>query len=104
RRSAPPPPRLLQREVEAAPNDGYLWFQLAREHQARERWPEAADAFVRAIGLSRADAPYRHALVVRAITALKTAGRVEEASALADQELPNWSHSPDFFFVIGDLY
>lgn len=96
--------RLLRREVEAAPDDGYLWFQLAREHQARERWGEAADSFVRAMELSGPHAPFRHPLVVRAITALKAAGRVEEASALADQELPNWSHSPDFYFAVGDLY
>ncbi len=57
------------REIEAAPRDGYLWFQLGREHQARDRWREAADCFAFALPLSPADAPFRHALVVRAITA-----------------------------------
>jgi glycosyltransferase involved in cell wall biosynthesis len=95
---------LLRREVEAAPGDGYLWFQLGKEHQARERWAEAADCFLKALPLSAPNLAYRHALVVRAITALKMAGRLDEASALADTELPNWQHSPDFFFVIGDLY
>ncbi|HTI66441.1 MAG TPA: glycosyltransferase [Caulobacteraceae bacterium] len=95
---------LLLREVEAAPEDGYLWFQLAKEHQARERWAQAADCFAKALPLSPSRLAYRHALVVRAITALKMAGRLEEAIALADQELPNWQQSPDFFFVVGDLY
>ena len=59
---------------------------------------------MRALPLCAPRLAYRHALVVRAITALKLAGRLDEAAALADVELPNWQHSPDFFFVIGDLY
>jgi glycosyltransferase involved in cell wall biosynthesis len=95
---------LLLREVEADPGDGYLWFQLGKEHQARERWAQSAECFVQAFNLCPPAAPYRHALVVRAITVLKMADRLDEAIALADSELTNWPRSPDFFFVVGDLY
>jgi tetratricopeptide (TPR) repeat protein len=42
--------------------------------------------------------------VVRAITALKTAGRLGEALDLAGAEIDRWPQSPDFFFALGDLY
>ena len=40
------------RELEAAPEDPYLWFQLAKEHQARERHPQAAFCFTEALKLA----------------------------------------------------
>ena len=95
---------LLRREIAEAPGDAYLWLQLGRELQVRGRAAEAADAFARACELCPPNAPYRHGLVVRAIPAFKTAERFDEAMALADAELPRWQASPDFFFVVGDLY
>jgi glycosyltransferase involved in cell wall biosynthesis len=95
---------LLARELEADPADAYLWFQLAKEHQARGRAAEAAAAFTRALALAPADVAWRHALVVRALIALKADGRIAEALALADAEVAHWPASPDFYFVIGDLY
>jgi glycosyltransferase involved in cell wall biosynthesis len=95
---------LLMKEIEAAPADAYLWFQLGKEHQVRERPPQAALCFTEALRLAPADAPFRHPLMVRALTALKTAGRIDEAMRLADAEVANWSDSPDFYFAIGDLY
>jgi glycosyltransferase involved in cell wall biosynthesis len=95
---------LLMQALEATPEDPYLWFQLAKEHQAREHPPQAAICFAEALRLAPATAPYRHSLVVRAITALKSAGRLDEALALADTEVRAWSDSPDFYFAVGDLY
>jgi glycosyltransferase involved in cell wall biosynthesis len=95
---------LLMRELEDAPQDPYLWFQLAKEHQARGRAPQAALCFREALRLAPADAPWRHALVVRAMIALKAAGDLHEALALADAEVANWLESPDFYFTVGDLY
>ena len=95
---------LLMQALEATPEDPYLWFQLAKEHQARERAPQAALCFAEALRLAATDAPYRHSLVVRAITALKSAGRLDEALALADAEVRAWAESPDFYFAVGDLY
>ena len=95
---------LLMQALQDAPEDPYLWFQLAKEHQARERAPQAAICFAEALRLAEPDAAYRHSLVVRAITALKADGRLQEALELADREVGAWSHSPDFYFAVGDLY
>jgi glycosyltransferase involved in cell wall biosynthesis len=95
---------LLMRELEDTPQDPYLWFQLAKEHQARDRAPQAALCFREALRLSPTDAPWRHALVVRAMIALKAAGDLHEALSLADTEVAHWPDSPDFYFTVGDLY
>ena len=95
---------LLMRELEDAPEDSYLWFQLAKEHQARDRAPQAALCFREALRLAGPDVAYRHALVVRAMIAMKAAGELDEALVLADAEVANWPESPDFYFTVGDLY
>jgi tetratricopeptide (TPR) repeat protein len=94
----------MMRELEAAPEDSYLWFQLAKEHQARKRHPQAALCFTEALRLAPADAPYRHPLVVRTLTALRANGQVAEALTLADAEVANWERSPDFYLTVGYLY
>jgi glycosyltransferase involved in cell wall biosynthesis len=95
---------LLMAELQARPDDAYLWFQLAKEHQARGRAAQAAFCFTEALRLAPEDVAWRHALVVRALIALKDNGQVEDALALADAEVARWQASPDFYFVIGDLY
>jgi tetratricopeptide (TPR) repeat protein len=95
---------LLMRELQDAPEEAYLWFQLAKEHQARARAPQAALCFTEALRLAPADVAWRHALVVRALIALKANAQLADALALADAEVAHWQASPDFYFVIGDLY
>jgi glycosyltransferase involved in cell wall biosynthesis len=95
---------LLMAELQATPADSYLWFQLAKEHQARGRTPQAAFCFKEALRLAPEGVAWRHALVVRGLIALKDDGQLDEALALADAEVANWQTSPDFYFVIGDLY
>jgi glycosyltransferase involved in cell wall biosynthesis len=95
---------LLMQALQAAPDDAYLWFQLAKEHQVRERPANAALCFAEALRLAPIDAPWRHGLVVRAVTGLKDAGRLDEALALADAEAAAFADSPDFYFAVGDLY
>jgi tetratricopeptide (TPR) repeat protein len=95
---------LLMRELEAAPDDAYLWFQLAKEHQARERFPQAAFCFTEALRLAPPDAAYRHPLVVRTLMMLKANGQLADALLLADAEARNWEDSPDFYFIVGHIY
>lgn len=95
---------LLLAELQIAPQDAYLWFQLGKEYQVREAPAQAALCFAEALRLSAPDATFRHALVVRALTALKTDGQLDAARELADAELAHWQTSPDFFFALGDLY
>lgn len=40
---------------------------------------------------------------MRALFALKRAGALEQAIALAEREMPHWPQSPNFFFALGDL-
>jgi glycosyltransferase involved in cell wall biosynthesis len=95
---------LLMAELQTQPEDPYLWFQLAKEHQARGRAPQAALCFTEALRLAPTDVAWRHALVVRALIALKANGQVADALTLADAEVRHWQASPDFYFVVGDLY
>ncbi|HEY9219313.1 MAG TPA: glycosyltransferase family 2 protein [Phenylobacterium sp.] len=95
---------LLLAELEVRPGDAYLWFQLGKEYAVRGQPPQAGVCLTEALRLTPAGAPWRHALVVRAITALKSAERLDEALALADAEINAWQGSPDFFFAVGDLY
>jgi tetratricopeptide (TPR) repeat protein len=95
---------LLRLELAEAPDDTYLRYQLGRELQVAGRAGEAADLLGDAAETCAADAPFRHSLVTRAMIALKEADRLDEALAMADREFPLWQDSPDFFFVLGDLY
>jgi tetratricopeptide (TPR) repeat protein len=95
---------LLREALKAAPHDPYLWLQLGKEHQNRGRASEAASALARAYTLAPPDAPYRHQLVVRTISALTESGDLDEAQGLAHAEAENWPESPDFWFVVGALF
>jgi tetratricopeptide (TPR) repeat protein len=68
-----------------------------------EDYAEAAERFEQALQLSRAGDSFRHELVVRTMFSFKKAQRHEEAIRLAESEMGNWQHSPDFFFALGDL-
>lgn len=95
---------LLRAEIQANPDDAYLWFQLGRERLVRGEPGEAADALMTAHRTGEPGAPFRHATIVSALQALKQAERFPEALALADAEHLNWPSSPDFFFAVADLY
>ena len=96
--------RLLLQALEAAPQDDYLWYQLGKERLVRGQPAEAAACLVEALALVPDDAPYRLALVVRCLAALKAADRLEEAISLADQEFAGGSGSADFMFTVGHVY
>ena len=98
--------RLLLTELDLAPDDAYLWYQLGKDHAAYDEHPQAADAFARAVAVPTAPAatePWLTDLATCALFALKKSGRHEEAVALADQCLHTCGESPDFFFALGDL-
>jgi tetratricopeptide (TPR) repeat protein len=96
--------RLLIAELEASPDDGYLWFQLGREYVVRDKPQQAAVCLTEAARLSPADAAWGHALTVRTVTALKDADRMDEALAFAEHVFEAWRDSPDFLYALGDLY
>jgi glycosyltransferase involved in cell wall biosynthesis len=94
---------LLLRALEDMPADPYLLYQLGRNYEVYGDYPAAVTRFRQALQYSRPDHGFRHDLVVRSIFALKMAQLHPEAIEFAEGEMANWQHSPDFFFVLGDL-
>jgi hypothetical protein len=102
---------LLQAELQAAPDDAYLWFQMGKNRgvYAPEASDPAAEHAAAAQALQRADtlrpaqAPWRHDLAARLLYALRCAGRHAEGWAWAEARLQTHEDSPDFFFALGDL-
>lgn len=94
---------LLLLSLAERPNDGYLLFQVGRDADVAGEYGLANDWYARALGLTPRDANWRHALVQGAISSLAAAQRLDDAMTLADAEYPYWQHSPDFFFLLGNL-
>jgi hypothetical protein len=95
--------QLLQLALIERPQDPYLLYQLGKDHEVHDRFDEACQAYIKALPLCPTEQPYRHDLVIRAMYALKQADRLPEAIALAEAEMPQWQHSADFFFALGDV-
>ncbi|MFN3726122.1 MAG: glycosyltransferase family 2 protein [Allosphingosinicella sp.] len=94
---------LLLLELGERPGDPYILFQLGKDAEMRADYPAACDCYGRALAGTRAAANWRHELLVRYLHCLGQAGRVDEALGLAGAEMEAWAHSPDFFFVVGNL-
>lgn len=94
---------LLQLALAETPDDPYLLYQLGKDHEVYEDYISAAELFRQALHITDSRHAFRHDMVVRAIFTLKKARLHEEAIQLAEAEMANWQHSPDFFFALGDL-
>ncbi|HEY5799444.1 MAG TPA: glycosyltransferase [Burkholderiaceae bacterium] len=94
---------LLEKELADHPGDPYLAYQLAKDHEIHGRYGEASALFAEARQHVPEAAPYRHDLIVRLLFALKKAGRLDDAVALAELEMPHYGDSPDFYFCLGDV-
>lgn len=97
--------RLLAAALERTPSDAYLWYQLGKDHDVYQRYERAIQAFDQAERhLNPTATPgWLHDLAVRRLHALKRCKRHADAIELAERQLPQWSHSPDYLFAIGDL-
>lgn len=94
---------ILLRALEQAPGDPYLLYQLGKNYEVYEDYDNAVGPYQAALQGCAPEATFRHDLVVRTIFALKKAQQHGAAIALSELEMPNWQHSPDFFFVLGDV-
>ena len=94
---------LLQLALATQPDDAYLRYQLGKDFEVRDDFAAAAPHYLQALAQVDARAPWRHDLVLRTLFTLKKLGRFESAVMLAEQEMPGWSESPDFYFTLGDL-
>jgi tetratricopeptide (TPR) repeat protein len=95
--------KLLTLALAANPDDGYLHYQLGKDHEVRAQFGAAAPHYLRALECRSEGAGWRHDLVVRTLFTLKKLGRHDAAIALAEAEQAHWQGSPDFFFTLGDL-
>jgi glycosyltransferase involved in cell wall biosynthesis len=95
--------RLLHRALDEQPDDAYLHYQLGKDHEVHGSFAAAEGCYRRARASGDARAGWWHDLIVRSLFTLKKLGLFEPALQLAQAQLPHWSHSPDFYFALGDL-
>lgn len=94
---------LLEAALVADPDDVYLRYQLGKDLEVHRHYAEAAQHYDQAYAAAALDVPWRHDLVLRHLFTLSQVGRSADALDIADVELPRWTHSADFFFVVGDV-
>ena len=94
---------LLERALRERPEDAYLRYQLGKDFEVRTEFDAAAPHYLQALAQVDAQATWRHDLVLRTLFTLKKVGRFDAAIMLAEEEMPRWSESPDFWFTLGDL-
>ncbi|MES1163262.1 MAG: glycosyltransferase, partial [Rhizobacter sp.] len=104
---------LLARALAQAPDDAYLHYQIGKDHDVYERYADACAHFNRSraceeasgatVTLAGTTPGWHHDRLVRELHALKKCRQHAQAVLLAESAMPNWQHSPDFFFALGDL-
>lgn len=94
---------LLLQALKENPSNVYYMYLLGKAYEINEEYSTAVKYFGEAIERSHPGDSFRHDLIVRTIFSLKKTHDYERAVNLAEAELPNWGHSPDFFFALGDL-
>lgn len=94
---------LLHRDLTDDPDNPYILFQLGKDAESRKDHGRARDWYERAIALTPPDANWMHALIVRQLHCMGQTGETAQALDIAARLMANWSHSPDFFFVVGEL-
>ena len=94
---------LLERSLRDAPSDGYLHYQLGKDHAVYERHAAAADCFEQAALHARPGDAHAHDLLLRHLFALKKCARHEDAVQLAEAHRARWDGSPDYWVSVGDL-
>ena len=101
---------ILIRELEADPENAYLWYQLGNEYVSRDREADALPYLVQAYNLLHPahpgpDAPRQidwwHRVTMRLLMALTVTGRHDDAVALGEIEALAWPDSPDLHYVLG---
>ncbi|MCR5774851.1 MAG: glycosyltransferase [Lachnospiraceae bacterium] len=94
---------LLTRMIADGDTDPYVFFQLGRTYYVEKRYPEASDAFEKAIdaGADTAD-EYVESLIETYGYSLLETGRAKDALALTSFE--EYADSADYLFLCGLIY
>nr|WP_246308613.1 hypothetical protein [Kineosphaera limosa] len=95
---------VLLQGLSLRPGDPEMLMDLGEVVRADGRLLAAYDAYAEALeGMDPAH-PRRHEVVIEAIDVARAARRFPVAIALMDQHMAQWRDSPDFAYVIGDLF
>ena len=94
---------LLERAVQEAPEDAYLWYQLGKDAAVYDEHDVAEQAFGHAEALLRGGEPWLLDLAPRRLYALKRLGRHAQALDFATRQGAACGESPDFHFALGDV-
>lgn len=95
---------LLEQALGQQPDDPYLHFQLGQDHEVYGELARAADHYLQALPRVPVGTPYRHALFTRLLYCLSKSGGLAQAITLAGEAMDEWAASPDYFFVLGNLF
>ena len=96
--------QLLEAALKNHPDAPYLWYQLGKDFEVYGECRQAINCYEKALSLLQQKTAYSHDLTVRTLHCMGQAGLLTEAIALAQDWMPDWLHSPDFFFVLGNLW
>ncbi|MES2581475.1 MAG: glycosyltransferase family 2 protein [Pseudomonadota bacterium] len=94
---------LLARSLVDAPGDGYMLYQLGKDHSVYQRFELAAQYFGQADRVLSPGLTIAHDLLLRWLFALKKTRQHAQAVELAESRMALWQDSPDFWFTVGDL-
>jgi hypothetical protein len=94
---------LLALELADDPESAFIHYHLGKDHEVYQRYAQACRHYQYAWGRSRPDDGFRHGLITRWMHCMGQAGLTQQAVDLAIAEMDHWQHSPDFFFVMGNL-
>lgn len=95
---------VLLQALSVQPDDPRLLQQWAEVLRAQGRLLDACEVYVAALSVTPHGSSWRHGLVVDCLDTLREAKRFREAITLMGAETPHWSDSPDFAFVVGDVF
>ena len=94
---------LLHRALMETPGNGYMLYQLGKDHAVYQRFDLAARYFEQADQALPPGLTIAHDLLLRWLFALKKCGQHAKAVELAESRMSLWQDSPDYWFTVGDL-
>ena len=94
---------LLARELAEDPEDAHVHFHLGKDHEVYERYAQACHHYRCAWERSTPGDNFRHGLITRWMHCMGRIGMTQQAIDLGCAQMDQWQHSPDFFFVMGNL-
>ncbi len=95
---------VLLQGLSVRPGDPEMLMDLGEVLRADGRVAEALDHYTEALAQMPPDHARRHELVIEAIDTARVAHRFTMALALMDEHMSVWRDSPDFAYVVGDLF